>query len=134
MVAVDPGALAPSLRGERNIEHLRMDAFRFEPEIAADWLFCDMAFRPLEVASLLAKWGRKHWARFLVANIKLPMRQRAAMLRRVKEILATGGWIGLRARQLYHDRDEVTISAWRGFGADARPPRPRSPRPAKKAT
>lgn len=125
VVAIDPGKLAPALRGQRGIEHLPMDAFRFEPEVAADWLFCDMAFRPLEVASLLAKWGRRHWARFLLANLKLPMRKRAELLSRIKEILATGGWTGLRARQLYHDRDEVTIFAWRGFGIDARPPRPR---------
>ena len=80
VVAVDLGSLAPSLRDQKGIEHLRMDAFRFAPELPADWLFCDMAFRPLEVAALLAKWGRKHWARFLVANIKLPMARRAAML------------------------------------------------------
>ncbi len=122
VVAVDPGLLAPSLRNRKGIEHLRMDAFRFEPELPADWLFCDMAFRPLEVASLLAKWGRKHWARFLLANIKLPMRKRAEMMKRVKEILKTGGWTGVRVRQLYHDRDEVTVAAWRGFGIDARAP------------
>ena len=123
VVAVDPGLLAPSLRDRKGIEHLRMDAFRFEPELPADWLFCDMAWRPLEVAALLAKWGRKHWARFLLANIKLPMRRRADMVRRVKEILATGGWTAVRVRQLYHDRDEVTVAAWRGFGTDARAPR-----------
>ena len=26
---------------------------------------------------------------------------------------AQGGWQNLRARQLYHDREEVTLSAWR---------------------
>ena len=54
---------------------------------------------------------------------RLPMTQRAQMVRRVREILTTGGWTAVRVRQLYHDRDEVTLSAWRGFGGDARPPK-----------
>ncbi|MCS6913006.1 MAG: 23S rRNA (cytidine(2498)-2'-O)-methyltransferase RlmM [Myxococcota bacterium] len=128
VIAVDPGRLAPSLRAERRVRYVPYSAFDFVPEEPADWLLCDMAWRPLEVAALLARWGRRRWARFLIANIKLPMRQRAAMLARVKEILATGGWVDVRARQLYHDRDEVTVAAWRGFGVDARPPQRRAGR------
>ena len=118
VVAVDTGGLAPGL--SRRIQHVRRNAFDYEPEEPADWLCCDMAYRPLEVAGLLARWGRRRWARFLIANIKLPMRQRVAMLGRVREILESGGWTGLRARQLYHDRDEITLFAWRGFGLDTR--------------
>ena len=125
VVAIDPGRLAPHLTGR--LEHLRMNAFSFEPEIPADWVLCDMAYRPLEVAGLLAKWGRHRWAQFLLANIKLPMNRRVDMLARVREILATGGWTGLRMRQLYHDRDEITLSAWRGFGIDTRVPQHRAP-------
>lgn len=118
VVAIDPGRLAPHLGGR--LEHLRTNAFTFEPELPADWVLCDMAYRPLEVAGLLAKWGRRRWAQFLLANIKLPMSRRVAMLARVREILTTGGWTGLRMRQLYHDRDEVTLAGWRGFGVDTR--------------
>jgi 23S rRNA (cytidine2498-2'-O)-methyltransferase len=133
VVAIDPGRLAPHLQGR--LEHLRMNAFSFEPEIPADWVLCDMAYRPLEVAALLAKWGRKRWAQFLLANIKLPMSRRVDMLARVREILQTGGWTGLRMRQLYHDRNEVTLTAWRGFGIDTRVPQRQhanpSPRPPR---
>lgn len=122
VVAIDPGRLAPHLAGR--VEHLRVNAFGFEPEIPADWVLCDMAYRPLEVAALLAKWGRRRWAQFLLANIKLPMNRRVDMLARVREILTTGGWTGLRMRQLYHDRHEVTLTAWRGFGIDTRVARP----------
>ena len=118
VVAIDPGRIAPHLVGR--LEHLRTNAFTFEPEIPADWVLCDMAYRPLEVAGLLAKWGRRRWAQFLLANIKLPMNRRVDMLARVREILTTGGWTGLRMRQLYHDRDEVTLTGWRGFGVDTR--------------
>ncbi len=120
VIAVDPGALAPAVA--RRVHHQRKNAFVYAPEEPADWLFCDMAYRPLEVAGLLARWGRRSWARFLLANIKLPMKQRVDMLGRVREILTTGGWTGLRVRQLYHDREEVTLFAWRGFGIDTRTP------------
>jgi 23S rRNA (cytidine2498-2'-O)-methyltransferase len=47
----------------------------------------------------------------LVANIKLPMSKKAEYLLRVKDILTSSGWGHLRVRQLYHDRDEVTVGA-----------------------
>jgi 23S rRNA (cytidine2498-2'-O)-methyltransferase len=120
VVAIDPGRLAPEIA--RRVEHLRMNAFGFAPEIPADWVVCDMAYRPLEVAGLLARWGRNRWAQFLIANFKLPMKKRVEMVGRIREILATGGWTGLKVRQLYHDREEVTIAGWRGFGRDTRVP------------
>jgi 23S rRNA (cytidine2498-2'-O)-methyltransferase len=92
---------------------MRASAFDFRVDEPADWLTCDMAWRPLEVAALLAKLGRQGAARFLVANIKLPMKKKVEMIRRVRDILATGGWRDVRVRQLYHDRDEVTLGAWR---------------------
>ena len=128
VVAVDPGSLAPDIA--RRVEHLRMNAFSFAPDIPADWVLCDMAYRPLEVAALLAKWARRHWARFLVANFKLPMKRRVEMLGRLREILESGGWTDLRFRQLYHDREEITVWGWRGFGTGSRPVRRQPVQPA----
>lgn len=119
VLAVDLGSLMPEVA--QQVYHTRTNAFLFVPEESVDWLFCDMAYRPLEVAALLARWGRRRWARFLLCNIKLPMKKRVEMIRRVREILSTGGWTDLRVRQLYHDRDEVTIFGWRGFGQDTTP-------------
>ena len=113
VVAVDPARMDPSLAKHKNLRHVQRSAFEYQLEEPADWLCCDMAWRPLEVAALLAKWGRRGAARFLVANIKLPMKQKVEFVRRVSEILATGGWRDVRARQLYHDREEVTLGAWR---------------------
>ena len=113
VLAVDPGGLDPSLRSRRGLTHLRLDAFRFEPEETVDWLLCDMAWRPLEAAALMAKWARRGWARMLVANIKLPMKKKAEYLLRVVEILESGGWKNIRTRQLYHDREEITLGAFR---------------------
>jgi 23S rRNA (cytidine2498-2'-O)-methyltransferase len=70
-----------------------------------------MAWRPLEVAQLLGKWARRGNAGQLVANIKLPMKDKLPTLVRVRDALERGGWKRVRMRQLYHDRDEVTVTA-----------------------
>jgi 23S rRNA (cytidine2498-2'-O)-methyltransferase len=114
VIAVDPAKLRPDILARKNVRHVQESAFTFAPDEPVDWLFCDMAWRPLEVAALLAKWGRKHWARILVANIKLPMIRKAELLARVRAILESeGDWRHVRAKQLYHDRDEITLSAVR---------------------
>jgi 23S rRNA (cytidine2498-2'-O)-methyltransferase len=117
VVAVDPARLAPELLGNRRLRHVAESAFHFQPDEPADWLFCDMAWRPLEVAQLLGRWGKQRWATQLVANLKLPMKDAGGAwdtLGRAQEALRAGGWGRLRLRQLYHDRDEVTVSAVRG--------------------
>ncbi len=112
VVAVDPAQLREDIAQKRNVHHIQGNAFTYAPDETVDWLFCDMAYRPLEVAALLAKWGRKRWTRMLVANIKLPMKRKAEILARVKDILRDEGQFKhVRAKQLYHDRDEITLFA-----------------------
>jgi 23S rRNA (cytidine2498-2'-O)-methyltransferase len=114
VLAVDPARLMPELASNPRVSHVQESAFAFAPDEPVDWLFCDMAWRPLEVAQLLAKWGRRGWASHLVANIKLPMKDKNPILLRVRHTLTEdGGWKGLTVRQLYHDRDEVTVTAHR---------------------
>lgn len=111
--SVDPANLAPDVLKHPRVKHFKESAFDFAPDEPVDWLFCDMAWRPLEVAQLLGKWARKGWAAQLVANIKLPMKDKLPTLLRVRQALEDGGWRQLRMRQLYHDRDEITVSARR---------------------
>jgi len=106
VVAVDPAELAPEIAKLRGVTHVKASAFDYAPDEPVDWLVCDMAWRPLEVAALVAKWGRKRWARAVVLNVKLPMKRKVEMLERVREAIAEGGWQDLRMRHLYHDRDE----------------------------
>jgi 23S rRNA (cytidine2498-2'-O)-methyltransferase len=112
VVAVDPARLQPDLLSRRGLAHRQVSAFTYAPDEPMDWLFCDMAWRPLEVAALLAKWGRRRWARMLVANLKLPMKRKAEMVARLRDVVAGGGWQRVRTRQLYHDRDECTLVAY----------------------
>jgi 23S rRNA (cytidine2498-2'-O)-methyltransferase len=111
VVAVDRASLAGELETHSRLRHLRQSAFSYRPEEPVDWLLCDMAWRPLEVAALLARWGRQGWALHLVANLKLPMRDKVPTLVRARALLEAGGWKAVRLRQLYHDRDEVTVLA-----------------------
>jgi len=113
VVAVDPAELRPDVARHPRLTHVKASAFTFAPDEPIDWLFCDMAWRPREAAQMLAKWARKRWARILVANLKLPMKQKAEMVRELREILHGGGWQRVRSRQLYHDRDEITVTAHR---------------------
>ncbi len=111
VIAVDPGTMKIQA-SPRKYTHLKENAFSFVPPEMVDWLLCDMAYRPREVAQMLAKWGRRGWARQLIANIKLPMKRKASMVKEVLGLLRAAGWQGVRARQLYHDRDEVTVFGW----------------------
>jgi len=113
VLSVDPAELAPDLRVHPKVKHVKQSAFDFAPEGPVDWLFCDMAWRPLEVAQLLGKWARRRWAAQAIANIKLPMKDKLPVLLRVRQTLEDAGWSRVRMRQLYHDRDEVTVSARR---------------------
>ena len=115
VIAVDPAKLRPEILAKKGVRHVPESAFTFAPDGEVDWLFCDMAWRPLEAAALLAKWGRKRWARMLVANIKLPMTKKVEIIARVRQVLEQeGNWKNVRVKQLYHDRDEITLSAHLG--------------------
>lgn len=113
VIAVDPAELREDVRAHPKLVHEKASAFGYAPPEPVDWLFCDMAWRPVEVARMLAKWARRGWARVLVSNVKLPMKQKAAIVREVREVVHGGGWKRVRTRQLYHDRDEITLTAVR---------------------
>jgi 23S rRNA (cytidine2498-2'-O)-methyltransferase len=119
VIAVDPAKLAPELARHPKVTHVQESAFAYAPDEPVDWLCCDMAWRPLEVAQLLAKWARRALALHLVANVKLPMKDKNPILFRIRHLLAESGWKELRLRQLYHDRDEVTVTATRSGNAQS---------------
>jgi 23S rRNA (cytidine2498-2'-O)-methyltransferase len=111
VIAIDPARLEPRLLEQRRLSHIQGSAFDWQPDEPVDWLFCDMAWRPLEVAQMLGRWARKRQTRMLVANFKLPMKRKAEMVLRLRELLAASGYQQLRTRQLYHDREEITVTA-----------------------
>ncbi|SHH35926.1 23S rRNA (cytidine(2498)-2'-O)-methyltransferase RlmM [Ferrimonas marina] len=115
VAAVDNGAMAQSLMETGQVSHHPVDGFKFEPEKPGNhWLVCDMVEKPDRVAQLMARWMIKGWCEQAIFNLKLPMKQRYASvcdcLNQLTDILQSAG-VGceLKAKHLYHDREEITV-------------------------
>jgi 23S rRNA (cytidine2498-2'-O)-methyltransferase len=114
VTAIDNGPLQEALMKTGMVEHLKTDAFTYVPEKKVDWLVCDMAERPLHVSRLIARWFTGRHCSNAIFNLKLPMKKR---LSSVQECIALiEGKLSqadidhtIQARQLYHDREEITV-------------------------
>lgn len=114
VTAVDNGALTPALLESGLVEHLRGDGFAYRPAASVAWMVCDIVERPMRVAGLAAKWLENGWCRHAVFNLKLPMKKRYQEVKRCLDHVrgrldGTGVDYRLACKQLYHDRDEVTV-------------------------
>ncbi|TCV92601.1 23S rRNA (cytidine(2498)-2'-O)-methyltransferase RlmM [Biostraticola tofi] len=121
--AVDNGTMAESLMATGQVIHHRADGFRFEPpRNNVYWLVCDMVEKPARVAQLVADWMVKGWCREAIFNLKLPMKKRyeevSQNLTLLREQLKENHVHSeIHARQLYHDREEVTVHVRRFWSA-----------------
>jgi 23S rRNA (cytidine2498-2'-O)-methyltransferase len=115
VTAVDNGPMDRALLDSGLVTHLREDGFRFRPKKPVDWMVCDMVEQPRRVAELVAHWMSQGWCRRTIFNLKLPMKKRYDETQRCLELIRTkftgARAIELRARQLYHDREEITVFA-----------------------
>jgi len=114
VIAVDNGPLKGVAAEHPSIKHLRQDGFRYRPSRPVDWLVCDMVEQPARVAALIADWIVSGATSRAIFNLKLPMKKRsealADALTSVRAALdAKGLRYRLQAKQLYHDREEVTV-------------------------
>lgn len=114
VMAVDNGPLKGIAAEHPAIRHLRQDGFRYRPQKPADWVVCDMVEQPQRVATLMAEWIASGQSSRAIFNLKLPMKKRVAALHAaldtVRDVLNAKGlkyWIAVK--QLYHDREEVTV-------------------------
>lgn len=111
--AVDNANMDASLLDSGLVEHIRADAFSWMPPEPVDWLVCDVVEQPRQIASLMGRWAQRRLARRMIFNLKLPMKQRWAELQADLKLLETSvaksqGY-RLVAKQLFHDRKEVTV-------------------------
>jgi 23S rRNA (cytidine2498-2'-O)-methyltransferase len=112
VTAIDNGPLAPHVLAMDTVEHLRADGFRYRPRTPVDWVVCDMVEQPVRVATLMAEWLAQGHARAALFNLKLPMKKRWEESQRCLGLLqAASARHEFRARQLYHDREEITVVA-----------------------
>ena len=115
VTAIDNGPLRQHVLDTGLVEHLRADGFRWQPPRPLDWMVCDMVEQPARVARRMGEWMREGWCRDAIFNLKLPMKKRWLETRRSLEAFETEAAVplALRARQLYHDREEITVYATR---------------------
>ena len=114
VTAVDNGPMDRALLDSGLVEQRREDGFRYRPVKAVDWLVCDMVEQPARVAARMAEWLGNGWCRFAIFNLKLPMKKRYEEVQRCLARVREGApGVELRARQLYHDREEITVFAHR---------------------
>lgn len=115
VTAVDNGPMDKALMEGGLVEHLRADGFTFRPRHPVDWLVCDMVDKPARVLDLVARWFERGDCRAAVFNLKLPMKRRFEEVRLSRAVLQErlskleGSW-RIAARQLYHDREEITFA------------------------
>ncbi len=116
VTAIDNGPMDAALLQSGLVAHVREDGFRYRPKKPVDWLVCDMVEQPRRVAALMAQWLAEGWCRHAIFNLKLPMKKRYEETRLCldslrSELAAHGRSADIRAKQLYHDREEITVFA-----------------------
>ncbi|WP_203322883.1 23S rRNA (cytidine(2498)-2'-O)-methyltransferase RlmM [Pseudoxanthomonas beigongshangi] len=115
VTSVDNGPLRQHVLDTGLVEHLRADGFHWKPAQSLDWMVCDMVEQPRRVAERMATWFREGWCRHAIFNLKLPMKKRWDETRLCLDLFAEQASrpLTVRARQLYHDREEITVFATR---------------------
>jgi len=114
VTAVDNGPMKGALVNHPLVQHLKQDGFKYAPRKAVDWLVCDMVDKPSKVATLIGEWFAAGLCKHAIFNLKLPMKQRLVALDSAfggirKRLDEEGINYRMMAKQLYHDREEVTV-------------------------
>ena len=113
VTAIDNGPLAASALATGLIEHQRADGFHWHPQRPVNWMVCDMVESPRRVAARMAQWFAQGWCERAIFNLKLPMKKRWDETKLCFKLLTeqSGHALELRSKQLYHDREEITVYA-----------------------
>ena len=113
VTSVDNGPLRQNVMDSGLVEHLRADGFQWKPSQPLDWMVCDMVEQPRRVAERMATWFREGWCKHAVFNLKLPMKKRWDETQLCLDLFAEQAekTVLVRAKQLYHDREEITVFA-----------------------
>lgn len=120
VTAIDNGSMDKTLLASGMLEHLKQDAFAYQPRRKVDWLICDIVDKPTKVAQLTAKWFKNGWCKMAIVNLKLPMKKRYEETQKCLKKIVEEGELDLTkdqivCRQLFHDREEVTLFVHKGL-------------------
>ena len=113
VTAIDNGPMDKALMQTEMVEHLKTDAFTYSQK-KVDWLVCDMVEQPHRVSKLISQWFTRKRCKHAIFNLKLPMNKRYEAVKQCEKTLwtaldSTDQDYSLQIRQLYHDREEVTV-------------------------
>jgi 23S rRNA (cytidine2498-2'-O)-methyltransferase len=118
VMAVDNGPMNPDLMNSGFVRHYKQDGYTFQPPKPVAWMVCDIADKPARTIDMVAEWLTKGWCQRTIFNLKLPMKQRYAevqhLLSRLSHKVAhqlPQAQLTLAAKQLYHNREEITVYA-----------------------
>ncbi len=115
VAAVDNGPMNADLMESGQVEHVEADAYQYVPEKMVDMMVCDVVEKPVRTAHLAVDWILNGYCREAIFNLKLPMKKRyqetVSCLNLISDRLSeVGVRFELRAKQLYHDREEITCT------------------------
>lgn len=111
VTAVDPAKMNPSLLGHPNLKYVSKNAgdVKFRDN-EFDLLVCDMSWSPKLMAKLVT--GLLHSLQSggtAVVTVKLMHKKPMALIREVIEVFEDSRMQIQRAKQLFHNRDEITL-------------------------
>jgi len=118
VMAVDNGPMDVTLMKSGFVRHFQKDGYSFQPPKPVEWMVCDIADKPARTIDMVAQWLIKGWCHHTIFNLKLPMKQRydevQHLLSRLSKKIAKEmpqAELTLKAKQLYHNREEITVFA-----------------------
>ncbi|NTS76001.1 23S rRNA (cytidine(2498)-2'-O)-methyltransferase RlmM [Catenovulum sp. SM1970] len=115
VAAIDNGPMDTRLMETGQVRHYQEDGFVFRPRRGNNyWLICDMVEKPTRVAKLMAQWLADGDCKEAMFNLKLPMKQRFNSVLECfdvieNELAELDIRYSLKAKHLYHDREEITV-------------------------
>lgn len=108
--AIDNGPMKNGAAENSNIQHIRADAFRWQPQHPVQWLFCDMVEQPSRVITLVKKWISSKLCSNAIVNLKCGHTEPYDILKLVKSPEGFSSMVKTcTCSHLYHDRDEFTV-------------------------
>jgi len=118
VMAVDNGPMDPQLMNSGFVRHCKQDGYTFQPPKPVAWMVCDIADKPARTIDMVVEWLTKGWCQHTIFNLKLPMKQRYAEVQHLLSRLSQKverelprAQLTLAAKQLYHNREEITVYA-----------------------
>lgn len=108
--AIDNGPLKKGALDQPLISHFHADAFVWKPQTPVDWLLCDLVEEPSRVIDRIRLWLSNRWCSYAVINLKYGHADPVAVFEKARGDNGFKPFVSrIICRQLYHDRDEITV-------------------------